>query len=344
MATPAVTQVPTHTVPALSSPVPSQTASPNFTHFTATVPDKTAQPGGVVGLNIPTQASGALHYITPVSGNYRPVYRTLQFHYGDHFKDDLYTIRIPINMSVYYGAKQSTLQMPVVATNSEELFNYAYSMRNEPAMNELYDDLITELRNCRYQKGNYLSDDEYLEMIVSFVQQIPLSESTSLKRRYPVEVIYENRGDVDEKANLLVNLLSREGYATSQMVFADEHYVGVGIPDLSTTASPNLRTFSNGKVNYLFIDMSKPAFIGDFPDRFRNAGDPVIFPIGNGNKTYGEINSVWNILTDVRTLENHNLTTLATSILSYPWDREGTCLMIKNAKLESRNLVCYCCD
>jgi len=51
-------------------------------------------------------------------------------------------------MSVYYGAKQSTLLMPAVATNSEELFNYAYSMRNEPAMDELYDEILTELRNC----------------------------------------------------------------------------------------------------------------------------------------------------------------------------------------------------
>jgi hypothetical protein len=78
-------------------------------------------------------------------------------------------------------------------------------------MEPFYREILPELQKLRYKGGKTLSDDEYLEMIVSFVQQIPY-DNDSAGIRYPVEVIHDQKGDCDEKSILLTGLLSREGY------------------------------------------------------------------------------------------------------------------------------------
>ncbi|MEI7856001.1 MAG: hypothetical protein WCH85_00690 [Methanomicrobiales archaeon] len=284
-------------------------------------------------------------FIVPVGDLSRTGHRTFTFNYapesgGSHE----YTLRVPVNMSVYYGARQMKINLPASSQNPAEISAYLNSFESDPAMNELYGSVLKDLRNARYRDGGYLSDDEYLELIVAFVQQIPLVENPSPKRKYPVEVIYDKAGDSDEKSLLLVNLLAREGYDASLMVFEEEGYETTGIRVIEQIPDSSLKVFSDGKRDYIFVDASQPAFIGAVPRKpvdFMTVDDPAIYPVGDGTKSYGSVNYVWKVVADL-----HHMVELGkidkTTVIN-PWDKTGTCSWIKNKKL-LENTTCYCCD
>jgi hypothetical protein len=208
-------------------------------------------------------------------------------------------------------------------------------------MEELYTDILSQLRNARYQNGGYLTDDEYFDMIVAFVQQIPYVQNPSPKRKYPIEVIYDKAGDADEKGQLLAKLLAREGYDVALLVFEDLGYETVGIRVNDEIPDASLKVFSDGKKDYVFIDAGQSRFIGSIPAAFQSSDEPVIFPVGSGTKSYSSINYVWKIVADL----NHmvSLKKIDRTTVINTWDKFGTCSWIKNSKL-LLNTTCYCCD
>ena len=281
-------------------------------------------------------------FIVPVGDLARTGHRTFTFNYASGSGgSNEFTFRVPINMSVYYGARQMKVYLPQNSQDPGEIKAYISSFESDPAMEVTYTNVLKELRNARYRNGEYLSDDEYLELIVAFVQQIPFVENPSPKRKYPVEVIYDKSGDSDEKSLLLVNLLAHEGYDVSLMVYEDLGYETTGIRIVEDMPDTSLKVFTNGKKDYVFIDASVPRFIGSVPAAFQTADDPAIYPVGNGTKSYGPINYVWKIVSDL----NHmvRLGKIDKYTVINPWDKTGTCSWIKNSKL-LMNTTCYCCD
>ncbi len=314
---PAATATPTHTVPVTSGPVATVAAAKET-------------------------AAADTGFIVPVGDVSRIGHRTYTFNYApDSGGPHEYNFRVPINMSVYYGARQMNIALPADSENPGEIRRYIASFESDPAMEELYADVLRELRNARYRNGGYLSDDEYLELIVAFVQQIPYVENPSPKRKYPVEVLYDKSGDSDEKSLLLVNLLAREGYDTSLLVFEDLGYETTGIRVITEVTDSSLRVFSDGKKNYIFVDAGIPRFIGSVPNVYQTASEPAIYPVGTGSKSYGPVNYVWKITADLKHMNELGLLPKGTVINT--WDKSGTCSWIKNSKLLF-NSTCYCCD
>ncbi|WAC05821.1 MAG: hypothetical protein OS112_04125 [Methanoregula sp.] len=316
-------------------------------------PTSTMTPAVVPGTPVPSPAQSPIKgaaettgapspkFIIPVGDVSRVGHRTFTFNYAPYSGSHEYTIRVPVNMSVYYGARQTKVYLPQNAQDPEAIKAYISSFESDPAMEELYGNVLRELRNARYRHGGYLSDDEYFELIVAFVQQIPFVENPSPKRRYPIEVIYDKAGDSDEKSLLLVNLLAREGYDVALMVYEDLGYETTGIRVVEEIPDASLKVFSDGKKDYVFIDAGVPRFIGSVPDVFLTADDPAIYPVGNGTKSYGPINYVWKVVADLKTMVKIGKITRSTVI--NPWDKFGTCSMIKNSKA-LQNTTCYCCD
>lgn len=284
-------------------------------------------------------------YIVPVGDLTRVGHREFTFNYASEFGgSNEYNFRIPVNMSVYYGAKQMKVFVPPSSMNSEEIQAYINSFESDPAMEELYDSVLSKLRSARYRDGQYLSDDEYLELIVAFVQQIPYEQNPSPRRLYPIEVIYDKKGDSDEKSLLLANLLAREGYDVAMMIFEDEGYEVLGIRVKDQVPDSSLKVFTDGKKDYVFVDVSKPAFIGAVPRGtidFTTTDDPAIYPVGTGTKSYGMVNYVWKVVVDL-----HQIRVTQPDVdlsVIHPWDRVGSCMWIKNKKYLNKT-VCYCCD
>ncbi len=315
-----------------ATPIPGTIVADDFPGPVATTAAVVSSP--------PAPVTGP-RFIVPVGDAARVGHRSFTFHYAPSTGQHEYTFQVPVNMSVYYGARQMKIDLPVTSQDKELVQEYIDSFENDPAMEELYASVISQLRNARYQNGRYLSDDEYFELIVAFVQQIPFVENPSPKRKYPIEVIYDKAGDSDEKSLLLVNLLAREDYDVAMIVFEERGYETTGIRVTKEVPDASLKVFTTGKKDYVYIDASTPRFIGSVPEDFQNYDDPAVFPVGNGTKRYGQINYVWMIITDLNHMKQ--LGRIPAKMVFSPWDRTGTCMWIKNSKLLF-DTTCYCCD
>jgi len=104
----------------------------------------------------------------------------------------------------------------------------------------------------------------------------------------------------------------------------------------------NIKVFSDGHRDYVYVDTLNKGFIGNTPASLKSEEDPGIYPVGNGTKGYGQINYNWKIITDLNHMVDLGKITKGSVTINY-WDRLGTCKWIKNSKLLV-NSTCYCCD
>ncbi|MDD1653323.1 MAG: hypothetical protein LUQ64_02130 [Methanomicrobiales archaeon] len=157
---------------------------------------------------------------------------------------------------------------------------------------ELYTALTRELSRIRRMEG--LNDDEYLELVTNFIQQIPYDPKAPLCPRSPSSVIRDGKGDCDEKSGLLLGLLSREGYDVALLLFPDEHHATAGIRITSPT-TPSFRVFGPRSRTYVYVETTRPSLIGLYGDDFATA-TPVVVPVGNGTIRYRAINDVMYVI------------------------------------------------
>jgi hypothetical protein len=234
----------------------------------------------------------------------------------------------------------------------------------DPAMDAFYTNLVRELRRERYNKGVNLSNDEYLEMLVSFVQQISYDNTTTGNPRYPVEVIYDRTGDCDEKAILLNGILSREGYDVALLVFPTMKHATSGIRIHLATNKPSFRVFSDGQRDYVYIETTRTRLIGIYADEYDTVPEPIVVPVGNGTLQYGKINYVMTIFADLKAIERQlkileeragpsrtlswdDYNAAVSYINTYNFagntnDREAAMMAIRNSELR-HNTVCLSC-
>jgi hypothetical protein len=222
------------------------------------------------------------------------------------YRSDSYTVKIPVNMSLHRAAISSPNKQ--VSVSNQTLGLFYRDMMDDPALGPFYEDLLHELRKGRYKGGYTLTDDEYLEYLVSFVQQIPYDDSTMSSTdpgnpRYPVEVIYDGTGDCDEKAMLLCGILSREGYDVALLAFPTLNHATAGIRIHLTTANPNFRVFSDGRRDYVYIETTQTRLIGFYNESYEDVPEPVVVPVGTGTLGYGQIDFVMDIFFDIHTIE-----------------------------------------
>jgi hypothetical protein len=234
------------------------------------------------------------------------VYRNFTFNYG---KEERRMI-VPIDESVYMGARYANKTYPYTAAwrrNTTWRDRYYSSMLTDPAQDGFYENLLTEMR--RIKRTENLNDDQYLELITAFVQQIPLEVNVTDYPRFPIEVIYDQKGDCDEKAMLLTALLWREGYDVALLVFQGIDHPATAVR-IVTGAQPSFVTYGSGAGKYMYIEPATPAFIGMQPDIIENRS-VVVVPVEGGKITYRDVNSAMYVVQGLekinRTLDYLNL-------------------------------------
>jgi hypothetical protein len=333
----------------INTPPMPGTATPVITPAPAvTIPEATPVPAVTDPANSTGSGESGSGFIVPVGDLTRKGYRTFTFSYAPEGIPREYTIRVPVNMSVLYGARASQVTLPETSEDPVAIKQYVATFERDPSQDELYESVLDQLRSARYHNGEYLDDDQYLEMIVAFVQQIPYMENTGDKRKYPIEVIYDKAGDSDEKSLLLANLLARENYDVALLFFEDERIEEVGIRIHQDVPDSNIQVFSNSRKDYAYVEAATSGlnFIGNTPSSLKTANNPWVSSVGNGTKGYGMINYNWKIVSDLNLMIQKNLATkqsLADTGKVNSWNRVGTCTWIKNSKL-LQNTTCYCCD
>jgi hypothetical protein len=179
------------------------------------------------------------------------------------------------------------------------LASYYAGIFRDPGEDALYTPLLSELRRIRRTEG--LNDDQYLELMVHFVQAIPYDPDAPVCPRTPAGVILDWKGDCDEKSLLLLGMLHREGYDAAILLFTAQQHATAGIRIASVT-QPSFRVFDTGGRKYVYIETTRPTFIGLYRDEFATA-NPVVIPSGNGTLTYHAINDVMHIVATQKRME-----------------------------------------
>ncbi|MDO8871877.1 MAG: hypothetical protein Q7V05_03990 [Methanoregula sp.] len=230
----------------------------------------------VGGLILP-RASVVSPHIAPISSDLPPIISTHSYPFGQ----EIITITVPVGDSVYQGAKLTDKEVTLYGNISEEIWvpDSYRSMLNDPAQEDLYRALAGEFKTIKTVKG--LSEDEYLELITTFVQSLRYETLTDNPAKFPVETVVDGSGDCDDKSLLLAGLLSREGYRVALMSFGPEAHMAVGV-----AADDYL--YKN--TNYTYIETTNISFVGIPAETLRGGltlqSSPIIIPIGNGTKIY----------------------------------------------------------
>jgi len=227
--------------------------------------------------------------IIPDSGYSGTVDRSFTF----LFQKSNYTITVPVDKSVYYGARSSVKRLPEGSEwdYKEWLTGYYRAFFSDPNLDSFYEDLLLPLQ--RIQRQEVLSESEYLELLITFVQQVPY-DSQAISPRFAIETIYDQKGDCDEKSLLLAGLLEREGYDVALFFFPDYQHAVAGIR-VRLEADPGFHVFeSDDKRDYVFIETTVPQYIGRYPEVYEGARVYVV-PVGNGTMWYTHMNYISHI-------------------------------------------------
>jgi hypothetical protein len=195
------------------------------------------------------------------------------------FEDTSVTVSVPVNYSVYAGAKKVERTVFVIhngTTTEAELYR---SMVNDPSQEALFSDLLGQFRAVRTQRN--LSDDEYLELMTVYVQSLPYTVIADAPAKYPIETVMDKTGDCDDKSLLLAGLLAREGYPVVLFLFGPEKHMALGI---SSDA------FLYKSTGYAYVEATNYSFVG-VPSYTMNGNgtlvsDPRVIGISNGTKRY----------------------------------------------------------
>jgi hypothetical protein len=226
----------------------------------------------------PRQAIVVPHIVPDVASlQLPPVMISHQF----PFENKGVSLTIPVNASVYAGAKQSEKVTTVYGNISEEVWvakSYR-SMVQDPAQDGLYDALIAEADTIRLRQK--LSDDEYLELMTVYVQSLKYQTREQNPVKFPVETVVDRAGDCDDKSLLLAGLLSRLGYPAALFLFGPESHMAVGVGS---------DQYLYKETGYAFVETTNYSFIGVPTERLGGNlslySDPLIIPISNGTKLY----------------------------------------------------------
>ena len=244
------------------------------------------------------------------------------------FEKTTVTLTLPINVSVYEGAKQAEKATTVYGNISETIWlSQSYrAMVQDPAQDSLYAALLAEADKIRLQQK--LSDDEYLELVAVYVQSLRYENREQNPAKFPVETVVDRAGDCDDKSLLLAGLLSREGYPVALLLFGPESHVAVGV------GSDDYHYKNTG---YAFVETTNFSFVGVPTDKLGGNltlySDPVIIPISNGTKFFGS-GSETRYIHDMYVLSDQKIKELEPQVKSMGSDL--TSQQEKIAQLESQ--------
>jgi hypothetical protein len=205
--------------------------------------------------------------------------------YNFPFEHSTITLTMPINGSVYAGAKAADKEVTVYGNVSENTWvaQTYLSMMNDPNQEEFYNNLLTRIREIKIRDN--LNDDEYVELITVFVQSIHYETIGENSVKFPIETFTDKSGDCDDKSLLLAGLLAREGYRTILLSFPEESHMAVGI-------ACNGTEYKN--TGYAYIEATNFSFIGVPPDGLAGGvvlhTDPIVIQVDDGTKIYGRCN------------------------------------------------------
>ena len=226
------------------------------------------------------------------------------------FEQAAVTITLPVDAALYNGAKSTDKSVALRGNVSEKIWvsDSYHAMVNDSAQAGFYNDLAGEF--SRIKQDQHLTDDEYVDLMMAYVQSLTYVTKPNNPAKFPVETAVDQSGDCDDKSLLLAGLLSHEGYKIALFVFDPESHMAVGI------GSPDSLYKNTG---YAYIETTNFSFAGIPPDSLQGGvvlrSDPLVIPIGSGTRVYSSGKETAYI-NDAVTRADQKATELATQIES----------------------------
>ena len=227
--------------------------------------------------------------------------QTVRRTFTTKFEKSQFTIDFDVDMALLKGARNAdkSLGRKIAKESPEVQYKFYRSYFEGMENSDFFDALVKQLRYIKITER--LSDEEYLEYLVNFVQQIPYN-SPEGNTRFPVEVIYDGMGDCDEKSMLLMGLLEKSGYDTALLLFPKLGHAVCGIK-IVPQGDVSFTTYSadDGR-KYLYIEATTPYYIGLYPESFANT-DVLVIPLSDGGMPYTKYNYVAYIIDSKKKIE-----------------------------------------
>jgi hypothetical protein len=197
------------------------------------------------------------------------------------FEQASVTITLPVDAALYNGARSTDKSVAIRGNVSENVWvSDSYrAMINDSAQDRFYSDLTGEFSRMKQEQN--LSDDEYIELMMVYVQSLTYVTKADNPAKFPVETAVDQSGDCDDKSLLLAGLLAHEGYKVALFVFDPESHMAVGIGSTDSLYKDT---------GYAYIETTNFSFAGVPPDSLRGGvvlrSDPLVIPIGTGTRVY----------------------------------------------------------
>jgi hypothetical protein len=175
--------------------------------------------------------------------------------YSYKFRGESYTAEIPINKTYYEYYKNRRRVDPYGAYVSDRL--------DQVQLNKIAD-LIQGLG-----KSRGLSDREEVEHAIHFVQHLKYADdkvTTGYNEypKYPLETLYEKKGDCEDTAILVVSILRAMGHDAVLLIMPGHMAAGVaGVDSLSGTSFER-----NGRQYYYLETTARGWEVGHIPDDY----------------------------------------------------------------------------
>ena len=209
---------------------------------------------------------------------------TTTVHLDFPFMEDRVTGDITLDLAPYYGAKSAgSKSMPLFGCSPERYYS---AIAYDPAQDEMYAELLGFFD--AYTKGHALTSDEYIELLTTYVQNIPYKTS-GREIKFPIETVIDGWGDCDDKSILLAGLLDKKGYDAGVFLFIKDDHMAAGVKGGSQTEYEDS--------GYSLIETTRYAYVGEIPELLHQEsdhGDYAFYRIGNGMDAY---TASWQIQT-----------------------------------------------
>jgi hypothetical protein len=284
---------------------------------------------------------------------------TAERNYDVKWDDKEIPITFTVDRKIYLGAQNlSSNSMEIALDNPEKWLPVLKQRLKDPTTWKTLNSTITELRK---QAGlNKMNEQQEVNFIIQFVQQIPLSNKSD--SRYPVEIILDKTGNTFNKALFLYGLLYEAGYDVVFISYPGLGHAAVGIKTDKNIENSQLKTYKDSDDSvYIVIDPDNPSYMGRLMSKSYSQIDPYVVHIlpknGNGGKFYPSDEYLMYIVESINKLYEKYQFLVAKEkdvkgddkekvvsdykkikiVLDYveknPWNEEGAYMRLKNSKV-----------
>lgn len=233
------------------------------------------------------------------------------------YRGERQKVVIHISHELYQWAKDEHIRKQKVSQSPKKFILERLSAAEQTPV---FDELLGELR--RIKDYYHLDEDEYLELLVYFVQKCIWYDGKKRKKflmstsitaenfnsylfgdadisfaqRFPVETLVEGCGMCLEKSMLLAALLRREGYATAIFLFSCGLHAAVGVRVPLSYGWGYFAHDGKDSTTYAYIEPTEVAYVGDYSYVKHTNPPTATIEIGNGEKEYQAMEMMSRIL------------------------------------------------